>query len=87
MKVKALGWDTRKVGKAEGVPSKQDCELMYGALCKMKMWDPLVQTANSRKEKKPLLKIIRYWDLPGGLAAGALRSQCREHGFGPWSGN
>ena len=79
MKVKALGWDTRKAGKAEGVPSKQDCELMYGALCKMKMWDPLVQTANSRKEKN--------WDLPGGLAAGALRSQSRGHGFGPWSGN
>lgn len=41
------------------VPSKQDCKLMYGALCKMKMWDPSFKQQDG-KEKKPLLKILRY---------------------------
>ena len=28
----------------------------------------------------------KFWDFPGGLLAKALRSQCREPGFNPWSG-
>ena len=31
--------------------------------------------------------IKQYWDFPGGPVVKTLCSQCRGHGFDPWSGN
>lgn len=81
----ALGWDTRNVGKAEGVPLSRTAKLMYGALCQNENVGPLLQTANGRERKKTSVKNTKilglaWWSSGWGSALPRQGVQ-----FGPWS--
>ena len=53
------------------------------------MWGngPICALKATLKKKKMLYKRKGQWDLPGGPVVKTRSSQCRGHGFDPWSGN